>query len=208
MRGSRNSPDTASNDSPSTEFDSVIHLSARRGAGAPFWSNRDGAAATSVALAAPLAALAIAGAIEASLWSATKSQLQSAADSAALSAVHAVRAGRGPAGAIDEALAIAAANGLRNGRDGVGVTVNNPPRTGPFAEDAKAYEVLIWSRRPLRLAGLLGLAPTAIGRASALADSASPCGVTLDAPALDMSRRARGEQTFSACRHPAGGRSR
>ncbi|RAK60710.1 hypothetical protein DJ021_13275 [Phenylobacterium hankyongense] len=66
---------------------------------------------------------------------------QNAADSAAFSAAAAVMAGT--SNVTDQARAVAAAYGLRDGVDGVQVTVNTPPATGGQAGNAKAVEVII-----------------------------------------------------------------
>lgn len=71
---------------------------------------------------------------------------QNAADSAAFSAAAAVMAGS--SNVSDQARAIAATYGLRDGVDGVQVTVNTPPATGGQAGNVKAVEVIV--SRPAR----------------------------------------------------------
>ncbi|MDB5465771.1 MAG: hypothetical protein JWQ46_533, partial [Phenylobacterium sp.] len=66
---------------------------------------------------------------------------QNAADSAAFSAAAAVMAGT--ANVTDQARAVAAAYGLRDGVDGVQVTVYTPPATGSQAGNGKAVEVIV-----------------------------------------------------------------
>lgn len=70
---------------------------------------------------------------------------QSAADSAAFSGAAALLAGT--ADVDGQARAVAASYGLAHGQNGVVVTVNDPPASGPFANDPKAVEVIV--ERPL-----------------------------------------------------------
>jgi Flp pilus assembly protein TadG len=69
-------------------------------------------------------------------------QLQSATDSAAMSAVIAL-AQEYPRDPESEASAIAANLGFVNGVNGTVVTVNNPPTSGAYAGDSDAIEVII-----------------------------------------------------------------
>lgn len=86
--------------------------------------------------------LALTGlALDAGLAYTARRAAQNAADSAAFSAAVAVTSGdRDPVGS---ALAVAKGYGLVAGEDGVTITVNNPPSTGPSAGDRKAVEVIL-----------------------------------------------------------------
>lgn len=126
-----------------------------------------GAAAMLVALAAPALVVLAALAVDAALWAAARTEAQSAADSAALSAASVAAAGHGRARAMAEAQAVAAANGLVDGRDGVRVDVDHPPRAGVHVGDAAAWEVRIARRRAYPFVGIFGLAPVAAARATA-----------------------------------------
>jgi hypothetical protein len=66
---------------------------------------------------------------------------QNAADSAAFSAAVAQYAGAADVAA--EAKAIAASYGLVDGQNGVSITVNTPPATGPHVTDTSAVEVIV-----------------------------------------------------------------
>ncbi len=69
-------------------------------------------------------------------------QLQSATDSAAMSAAIAL-AQEYPRDPASEASAVAANLGFVNGMDGTTVTVNVPPESGDYAGDSEAVEVII-----------------------------------------------------------------
>ena len=75
-------------------------------------------------------------------------QMQSAADAAALSAAMV------SSGYRNEALAIAAEAGFRNGGDGIRVSVNKPPATGDHRGEVMAVEVIISQPRKAAMLGL------------------------------------------------------
>ncbi len=80
-------------------------------------------------------------------------QMQSAADTAALSAATALSKGY-PADFTVEGRAISAASGFKDGDDGASVTVHTRPASGPHAGDASAVEVVIAQPQTLTLVGL------------------------------------------------------
>lgn len=90
------------------------------------------------------------------LW--TSRQMQSAADSAAYAAATARMRGY-PADYAAEATTLAAAAGFVNGRNGVTVTVTDPPATGAYAGDSNAVAVAIRMPQTLRLAALFKKGP-------------------------------------------------
>ena len=97
-------------------------------------------------------------------------QMQSAADSAALSAGVALMQGY-PA-ITTEANGVAAALGFVNGTGNVTVTVNNPPLSGSYTSNSSAVEVIVNQPQTLKLAGLLGVSQyNLIARAVALQGS-------------------------------------
>jgi Flp pilus assembly protein TadG len=113
--------------------------------------------------------------VDVSVWLRAKSNVQSAADAAANSVAAAAAAAIAaqttyPARIQAEANAAAAANGFQNGMNGITVTVNNPPASGAYAGNAKAYEVIIGAPQKLYLASVVAgaKAPTVTGRAVAL----------------------------------------
>jgi Flp pilus assembly protein TadG len=121
---------------------------------------------------------------EASYWYVQKRQMQSAADSASFSAVADMKAGdtfvSGKPTAA--AKAIAAQYGFVDGTNGVTVTVNNPPLSGPNTSLASAVEVIITQpQQRLFTALFMSGPPTIGGRAvSALNGGGTPCVLALN----------------------------
>lgn len=115
--------------------------------------------------------------------------LQNAADSAAFSAATSVAAGESRPS--DQARAVAGRYGLVHGRNGVLITVNTPPASGPRAASHRAVEVVI--ERPVkRFFSKLFASGESIVRARAVAQvspAANACVIALnstaDASALD-----------------------
>jgi Putative Flp pilus-assembly TadE/G-like len=104
---------------------------------------------------------------EGGLWLYQHQSVQSAADSAAVSA--AIALGGGASGINTQAEAITATYGFVNGANGATVTVNNPPHSGSHTSDGNAIEVIVTRQQPRLLSGLFGSTPAAIsGRAVAL----------------------------------------
>jgi Flp pilus assembly protein TadG len=100
-------------------------------------------------------------------------QMQTVADSAALGAAMALSKGY-PSPIATEAYGIAAALGFANGSGNVTVTVNNPPRSGNYANNDNAVEVVVAQPQTLYLAGLFGVSTyNASARAVAVAGSGS-----------------------------------
>lgn len=147
-------------------------------------ADQSGAVAIMVALGLPALAGFASLAVDASAWMISKVKLQGVADIAAVSAVASAYAGETSAQAVAEAMAIAAANGLTSGQKGVTVTVNNPPLSGAYAGNVKAYEVIITQPQETSFGGLFGYRPTVRGRAVALEDPApsggAACVLVLD----------------------------
>jgi len=81
-------------------------------------------------------------------------RMQSAADAAAVAGAVALAASS-PSGATAEAEAEAAADGFIAGKQGVTVTVNNPPLSGPNAGSNAAVEVIIVQPQTLVLASII-----------------------------------------------------
>lgn len=75
------------------------------------------------------------------LWIHTRQKMQNAADSAAYSAALAVTGAGGDA--ITQAYAMASSFGLSDGFNGVTISVNKPPTSGPNMSTAGAIEVII-----------------------------------------------------------------
>ena len=108
--------------------------------------------------------------VDVSLWLRAKNDVQAAADASANSVAAAAVAGNSGGRLTAEANAAAAANGFQNGMNGVTVTLNNPPASGPNAGNADAYEVIISAPQKVYLASVLHgtTAPIVKGRAVAL----------------------------------------
>lgn len=83
-------------------------------------------------------------------------QMQTAADSAALSAAVALARGY-PSPISTEAKGVAAALGFVSGTANVTVTVNNPPLSGSHTSNSSAVEVIVRQPQTLKLAGLFGV---------------------------------------------------
>ena len=84
-------------------------------------------------------------------------QMQSAADTAALSAATALS--KGYPDFTVEGRAIAAAGGFVDGTKGITVTINRPPASGPRAGNPSAVEVIIAQPQPLNLVRLFTVTP-------------------------------------------------
>lgn len=137
-------------------------------------------------------------AIDTSLWSKAKNDLQGAADSAALGAVVAAGAGATTAQATTEAKAIAAADGFVDGQNGLSVTVNNPPQTGSYTTNNGAYEVLISQPQTLFFGRLwMSAAPTINVRAVAGKAGTPACLIALDTAAKDALTMSGGTTTVT-----------
>jgi hypothetical protein len=107
--------------------------------------------------------------VDVSVWLRARSNAQNAADAAANSAGAAAYQTNSTARIQADVDAMAAANGFQNGVNGVTVTLNNPPKSGAYAGNAGAYEVIITAPQKVYLASALpgATAPTVTGRAVA-----------------------------------------
>ena len=121
-------------------------------------------------------------ATELGFWYVQKRSMQGAADSAAFSAAIALAAGENSSLFQTEAQSVAATYGFVSGSDGVTVTVNNPPASGPNTSVSSAIEVIISQPQNLMIAQLfLSIGPTIQARAVAVAGTAgNGCVLALD----------------------------
>ncbi len=102
-------------------------------------------------------------------------EMQSAADSAAISGATALSSGR-PADYTVEAKGVASASGFTNGVGGVVVTVNSPPTKGVYAGVAGAIEVAISQPQTVGLIKLFRAGTINVGaRAVATVGTGSGC---------------------------------
>ncbi len=110
-------------------------------------------------------------------------EMQSAADGAALSGAIALGMGS-PADFRTEARAVAAAGGFSNGANGITVTVNSPPTTGPQAGSSGAVEVIVTQPQTLSLVSLFRSGVFNVGaHAVATIGGSSSCVLQLDGSA-------------------------
>jgi Flp pilus assembly protein TadG len=108
-------------------------------------------------------------------WLYTHKNMQSAADSAAVSAATA------GSNLNAEADTVTALYGFTNGSKNVTVTVNQPPSTGNYTSSPQAVEVLISQPQPRLLSALFGSDPVPIkARAVALSNAGTGCVLALD----------------------------
>ena len=121
-------------------------------------------------------------------WYYKHKNMQSAADSGAVSAATAVSAG---SDLVYEAYAVTANYGYTNGTDKVTVSVNQPPKTGNYASNAQAIEVVVSQPQQRLLSALFGSDPVLItARAVALPNSGTGCVLALNSgasPAVNVS---------------------
>jgi len=116
---------------------------------------------------------------EVGMWLYTRQTVQSAADSAAISAAIAYYYGSDPTTAAD---AVAASYGFGNSDGLERVTVSTPPATGNYTTTAGAVEVDIQQPQSALFSALFGIVPFKIkGRAVALANiGGTGCTLSLD----------------------------
>jgi Flp pilus assembly protein TadG len=115
---------------------------------------------------------------EVGVWYYKHKHMQSAADSGAVSAA---TAGSNLAA---EANAITASYGYANGVSNVTVAVNQPPKTGNYAANPQAIEIIVSQPQQRLLTALFGSAPVPImARAVALPNAGTGCVLALNSSA-------------------------
>ena len=115
---------------------------------------------------------------EVGFWYYKHKNMQSAADSGAVSAATA------GTNLTDEANAITASYGYANGVSNVVVAVNQPPTTGNYASNPQAIEVIVSQPQQRLLAALFGTEPVLItARAVALPNAGTGCVLALNSSA-------------------------
>ncbi|MDN5003683.1 TadE/TadG family type IV pilus assembly protein [Bradyrhizobium sp. GCM10027634] len=121
-------------------------------------------------------------------WYYKHKNMQSAADSGAVSAATAESAGTD---LLAEANAVTANYGYTNGANNVTVAVNQPPKTGNYASNPQAVEVIVSQPQQRLLSALFGSDPVLItARAVALPNSGTGCVLALNSgasPAVNVS---------------------
>jgi len=138
-----------------------------------------------IALAMPVLVGAAGLGTEVGWWLYEHKNMQSAADSVAVSAATA------GSNLSVEANSVTSFYGLTNGTKNVAVTVNQPPSTGNHASVPKAVEVLITQPQARLLSALFGTVPVVIkARAVAVPNTGTGCVLALNSsakPAVDVS---------------------
>ncbi|MGY3033355.1 Flp pilus assembly protein TadG [Bradyrhizobium sp. USDA 4354] len=121
-------------------------------------------------------------------WYYKHKNMQSAADSGAVSAATAASAGTDPS---SEAKAVTANYGYPNGVNNITVAVNQPPKSGNHASNSQAIEVIVSQPQQRLLSALFGSDPVLItARSVALPNSGAGCVLALNSsasPAVNVS---------------------
>lgn len=114
-------------------------------------------------------------------WFYKHKNMQSAADSGAVSAATAASAG---GDLLAEANAVTANYGYANAMNNVTVKVNQPPKSGNFTSNLQAVEVVVSQPQQRLLSALFGSGPVLVtARAVALPNSGTGCVLALNASA-------------------------
>ncbi len=125
-------------------------------------------------------------------WYYKHKNMQSAADSGAVSAATAVTAGTD---LLSEANAVTASYGYANAVSNVTVAVNQPPKTGNYTSNPQAVEVIVSQLQPRLLSALFGSDPILItARAVALPNSGTGCVLALNSTASPAVKVSGGNQ--------------
>ena len=147
--------------------------------GQRFRRSRRGSVAIMFGLALPVVIGFVALGTEVTFLLFKHRQMQVVADAAAFSAVTALQTGH-PNFAI-EARAIAASLGFQDTLNGVAITPNNPPASGPNISNKGAVEVIVSQPQTLVLAALFHNGPwTVVARAVAVAGTGVYCVLQLN----------------------------
>ena len=140
-----------------------------------FVRDESGAYAIIVALLMPVLIGTAGLGTEVAWWYFKHKNMQSAADSGAVSAATA------GSNLTNEANSVTAAYGYANGVNNVTVTVNQPPTSGNYATSPQAVEVIVSQPQQRLLSALFGNGPVPItARAVALANPGTGCVLALD----------------------------
>jgi Flp pilus assembly protein TadG len=114
--------------------------------------------------------------VDVGLWYSDKRTLQGVADLAAWSAAQTYQIEGSSSSAANDAqnaaIAVAAADGLVSGSNGVKVTVNKPPASGSYTTSSGAFEVIVTKAEPLFFSALYLNSVSAGARAVAVSGSA------------------------------------
>jgi Flp pilus assembly protein TadG len=118
---------------------------------------------------------------EVGLWYARHHQMQSAADSAAVTAATDYFVNHNADALAVQAQSVAASYGFVNGASGVTLTVNHPPSTGHYASDQRAVEVIVQEPQRRLFSAIYASGDVAISaRSVALGTGGKGCVIALD----------------------------
>lgn len=118
---------------------------------------------------------------EGGLWYMRHNKLQNAADSAAISAATDYYLQRKPETLAVQAQAVTATYGFVQGTKGVDVTVNQPPKSGPYVTNQKAVEVIVREPQTRLFSSLFAAGSLSISaRSVAVGIGGKGCVISLD----------------------------
>jgi Flp pilus assembly protein TadG len=143
-----------------------------------FLSDQSGSYAIVVGLVMPVLIGTAGLGTEVAWWSYLHKNMQSAADSGAVSAATA------GTNLIAEANSVTSSYGYTNGVKNVTIAVNQPPSSGNYSSTPQAIEVIVSQPQPRLLSALFGNGPVLItARAVAVPNPGTTCVLALDATA-------------------------
>jgi hypothetical protein len=99
-----------------------------------------------------------------------RNMMQTAADSAAMAGAEELIYGN----QVNAGRADAASNGYTNGQGGVGVTINNPPSTGPNTANATYVEAIVSKPEPTYFLRVLGLSSISVSARAVASNGNGP----------------------------------
>jgi Putative Flp pilus-assembly TadE/G-like len=149
------------------------------------WRDERGASAVIIGLSLTALIGMVGLGVEVGQWYASKRSLQSGTDAAALGAAYKYYISGNNSGLLAAATADAARNGVVDGENGVTVlTPNNPPTSGEYVGETRAFEVIIEREPSLLFSTFMLDSVTLRTRAVALLLTLSPaCVIALDSTA-------------------------
>jgi len=127
---------------------------------------RRGSVSTVIAVSTPVLIGFMGLAIDTTYWETAKLKMQGSADMGVVAAGRAYKSG---GDITTEALAVLAANGYRDGVDGVSVTIHQPPPSGTFANNPHAIQVSVSQPQRSFFSSVLGITPPTLTASSVAA---------------------------------------
>jgi hypothetical protein len=127
---------------------------------------RRGSVSTVIAASTPVLLGFMGLAIDTTYWETAKLKMQGSADMGVVAAGRAYKSG---ADITTEALAVLAANGYRNGVDGVTVVIAQPPASGTYATNPHAIQITVSQPQRSFFSKVLGITPPTLSASSVAA---------------------------------------